>query len=580
MPPPNASAPPESPVLALARLYLSQGQTEMALRSLRVVPEAEVTDPELISAWAVLEAQAGDDSRAIALLMRARTWARPLPADLANNLGFLLQRTGQLDEALAVYEEGLAAAPADAALLTNWGLGLKVAGRLDAALAAFDRLLAVQPKSLEAWTNRGNVLADLGRQRDALAAHQQALVLAPQHPVVLCNLSSVLTQLHRGDEALAMAERALAVAPERANAWLRKGLALQNLGRSDEAVAAHERALTLQPDLAQAQQSLASLRVAGHGDATQAALAAERSLHLELERQFTAASQRIPLFRLKHDLQQAEYLAARGAPVPGLEAYLTRAQAVLARGTEGGPALLLRGDDWQVMAPYLRTPWVVEAPELAHALNPDNDWADIEQAYLRGTPEMLYIDQFLHPEALASLRRYCLESKLWLTEYQGKYLGAFANQGFVSPLHFQIARELRARMPQVFGEHPLNQLWGFKYDARLGTGIGVHADFAAVNLNFWITPDEFNLAPEAGGLKVYHAPAPQDWTFHEYNNDVSRIYRHLEQERSDCLTVPYRCNRAVLFNSTLFHETDRLEFVDRYEARRINVTYLFGRQLG
>ncbi len=579
MHPPNASAPPESSVLALARLYLSQGQTEMALRSLRVVPEAAVTDPELISAWAVLEAQAGDDSRAIALLMRARTWVRPLPADMANNLGFLLQRTGRLDEALAVYEEGLASAPTDAALLTNWGLCLKAAGRLDAALLAFDRLLAIQPKSIEAWTNRGNVVSELGDLREALLAHQQALALAPQHPVVLCNLSSVLTQLHRADEALEMAERALAVAPDRANAWLRKGLALQNLGRFDEAVTAYERALALQPDLAQAQQSLAGLRVAGQGDETQAARAAERSLHLELNRQFTSAPLPIPLFRLKHDLQQAEYLAARGAPVLGLEAYLTRAQAVLARGTEAGLALPLRGDDWQEMAPYLRAPWVVEAPALAHGLNPDNDWAGIEQAYLRGTPEMLYIDQFLHPEALASLRRYCLESKLWLKEYQGKYLGAFANQGFVSPLHFQIARELRERMPRVFGEHPLNQLWGFKYDARLGTGIGVHADFAAVNLNFWITPDEYNLAPEAGGLKVYHAPAPRDWTFHEYNNDVSRIYSYLEQQRSGCLTVPYRCNRAVLFNSALFHETDRLEFVDRYEARRINVTYLFGRQL-
>jgi len=579
MPPPNESAPSASPVLALARLYLSHGQADMALRSLRAVPEAEVSDLDLLNAWGVLEAQAGDDHRAVELLMRARALARPLPADLANNLGYLLQRTSRLDEALAVYEEGLASAPGDAALLTNQGLCLKSAGRLDSALAVFDRLLAVQPKSIEAWTNRANVLADMGKLEDALAAHQRALDLAPQHPVVLCNLSSVLSQLHRGTEALDMAERALAVAPDHATAWLRKGLALQTLDRFDEAVAAYERAVALQPDLIQAQQNLAGLLVAGHGDEAEAARAAQRSLHLELRRQFAVAPLRLPFFRLKHDLQQAEYLATRGAPVPGLDDYLKRAQAILARGAESGAALPVHGDDWQAMATYLGTPWVVEAPALAHALNPDNDWADIEAAYLRGTPEMLYIDDFLHPEALVSLRRYCLESRLWLTEYQGKYLGAFANQGFQSPLHFQIARELRERMPRVFGDNPLNQLWGFKYDARLGTGIGVHADFAAVNLNFWTTPDEYNLAPEAGGLKVYHVPAPRDWTFYEYNNDVSRIYGYLEQQRSDCLTVPYRCNRAVLFNSTLFHETDRIDFVDRYEARRINVTYLFGRQL-
>jgi hypothetical protein len=43
--------------------------------------------------------------------------------------------------------------------------------------------------------------------------------------------------------------------------------------------------------------------------------------------------------------------------------------------------------------------------------------------------------------------------------------------------------------------------------------------------------------------------------------------------------IAYRCNRAVLFNSALFHETDRIAFKDVYEGRRINMTYLFGRQL-
>ena len=43
--------------------------------------------------------------------------------------------------------------------------------------------------------------------------------------------------------------------------------------------------------------------------------------------------------------------------------------------------------------------------------------------------------------------------------------------------------------------------------------------------------------------------------------------------------MPYRCNQAVLFNSSLFHETDSLRFKEGYENRRINVTYLFGKEL-
>lgn len=573
----------EPPLLALARIYLSQGQADMALRSLRAVPPDAVNDVELLHQWGLMEVQASVPAVGVELLRRAWQLTPRPDAALANNLGYVLQMTGHWDEALGIYQAGVAQAPTDTALRTNLGLCLKQSGRLSEALAAFDALLSVHPRSVEGLCNRANVLVELGRLEDALLSNQAAHAVAPQHLTVLCNLSGVLSQLMRAEEALTLADQALALAPRHVTAWVQKGLALQNLGRFDEAVAAYQEALVLQPDHVQAQQSLTGLYVAGQADETVACSASSRSLVLEVQRQFPARSARLAWqmapFRFKHDVQQAEHLAGRGVPVPGLDRFLARAQAVLARAPLGQEPVRLLADDWQEMATYLQTPWVADTPALPHALNPDNDWRAIEEAYLSGTPEMLYIDHFLAPDALVALRRYCLESKVWLTEYRGKYLGAFANQGFISPLHVQIGREMRERMPQVFRDNPVNQLWGFKYDAKLGTGIGVHADFAAVNLNFWITPDEYNLAPEAGGLKVYHVPAPRDWNFYQYNNDVSRIYGFLKEHRSDCLTVPYRCNRAVLFNSALFHETDRIDFVDRYDARRINVTYLFGRQL-
>jgi hypothetical protein len=46
----------------------------------------------------------------------------------------------------------------------------------------------------------------------------------------------------------------------------------------------------------------------------------------------------------------------------------------------------------------------------------------------------------------------------------------------------------------------------------------------------------------------------------------------------DSLIVPYRENRAVLFESRLFHRSDAPEFAAGYENHRINLTLLFGRQ--
>ena len=135
-------------------------------------------------------------------------------------------------------------------------------------------------------------------------------------------------------------------------------------------------------------------------------------------------------------------------------------------------------------------------------------------------------------------------------------------------------------MPGVFKNHRLMEFWGFKYDAKLGKGINVHADHAQVNLNFWVTPDEFNLDPSSGGLRVYDAPAPAQWAFDDYNHNADKIYQFLREQHAGEQVVTYRCNRAVLFNSALFHETDAVHFADTYVGRRVNMTYLFGAQLG
>jgi hypothetical protein len=42
------------------------------------------------------------------------------------------------------------------------------------------------------------------------------------------------------------------------------------------------------------------------------------------------------------------------------------------------------------------------------------------------------------------------------------------------------------------------------------------------------------------------------------------------------VTVAYRQNRVVIFNSDLFHETAPFKFRKGYTNRRINLTMLFG----
>jgi tetratricopeptide (TPR) repeat protein len=573
--------------LQLAAYYHSQGQLDLARTLYEGLLKQFPREFTVLHHLGMLEAQAGRIERAAGHIGQAAQ-VRPADADVQNNLGFMLQQLGSRDaDALAAYERALALRPDDADIAINLGLLHKRLKRLPDALACFDSALQKHPSHVALWSNHGNVLQAMDRPADAVESYRRALAIEDNNAVVLCNLSNALNELGRYDQALASAEHATRAHPKHAQAWVERSNALKQLDRIAEAVASVEQAVALEPDLVQARTNLAATVLSDSVETPKVIEAGRKSLEVYLQSVYRAPALRhtglaLSAFKLKHDVQQARWLQQHGHPVPGLAPFLKTGAALLAQAKDLAVGDALRASPGEVasLQAFLSTPWLHAMPEsLPDVLNPDNDWHALEEAYLAGTPEILTIDHFLAEPALKAFQDFAHASRVWHGEYANSYLGAFANRGFNSPLHLQLARELKRRMPRVFKDYLLTQLWGFKYEPAVTRGINVHADFAKVNLNFWIAPSEHNLDPESGGLKVYDVPAPADWTFQQYNADSTRIYDFLQQHGAGCVTVPHRCNRAVLFNSALFHETDTIRFVDRYEARRVNMTYLFGQQL-
>ena len=104
----------------------------------------------------------------------------------------------------------------------------------------------------------------------------------------------------------------------------------------------------------------------------------------------------------------------------------------------------------------------------------------------------------------------------------------------------------------------------------------MHADSGAVSLNFWVTPDTANLDPETGGIIIHEIPPPQNWHMDNYHKDKILIKEFLHKTGGKTLSIPYRENRAVIFKSELFHQSDVVNFKSGYENHRINITMVFG----
>jgi tetratricopeptide (TPR) repeat protein len=284
----------------------------------------------------------------------------------------------------------------------------------------------------------------------------------------------------------------------------------------------------------------------------------------------------VPEPRLRHDYEQLELLARRGKLDSAGRDALKVLKPYYDRSGDPRTTFAPAGAEAQALKRALATHYHVPAEPFAGAALGENDYTEIEDRYF--SKRLAVIDNFLSPRALAALRVFSEEATVWKSYNRHGYVGALVAVGFSPKVLLAIAEELKRAMPRVIGDQPLLQAWGYKYDQRL-QGINMHADFAKVNVNFWLTADDACLDRESGGMVVYDLPVPKSWTFADYNTDPGRLASYVRLHGAQPLRVTHRANRCVIFDSSLIHVTDRMVFKPGYENRRMNVTLLYGQGL-
>lgn len=564
---------PDGAAVLLLKGAIAQGlgRPEEALVALTAVTGQQPGHAEAWYNQGVVLAQLNRPAEAVAAFDRALA-IQPTPAAWLMR-GTALHAQGASEQALLSYDEALKLEPGMVAALYNGGVALLALGRFEDALRVFDMVLAQNPASHEAWNNRGAALQQLGRHDAALESYERAVAQRPDYAQGWKNRGHVLTLLKRFDAAVDSYDRAVShgLGAEIADAFSGRGDVLRHRERFAEAVESYDRALALSPGSPEAWSNRAAcLQMLRRHD--EALLSIDKALALKPDHLHALAV-------------KGSLLCEQGRFAEGMECYARRAQLAYAQEPPSHPGdteAKKRHDGeqraWLASQGLAADRFHVEGGgRLAGpAINPANAQA-IAAAWAASDPKLVVIDDLLTPEALAALQRFCLGSTIWKKPYPDGYLGAMPDHGFAAPLLAQIAEELRSVFPTIFGVHGLGQWWGFKYDSRL-RGIRIHADQAAVNVNFWIAPDAANRNPANGGLVVWDRKPPLDWSSLRANGDEEAARALLAQQGARPVTVPHRANRAVIFDSDLFHETDRIEFQDGYENRRVNVTMLFGRR--
>jgi hypothetical protein len=241
-----------------------------------------------------------------------------------------------------------------------------------------------------------------------------------------------------------------------------------------------------------------------------------------------------------------------------------------------------------------RALYVPELPALQEqgVLNPALDFPALETAYRSSNPHVLVVDNLLTPEALAALQQYYQEATIFWDAYPG-YVGAHLfDGGLGNPVVAQLVQELQDKFPRLICSHRLTQAWAFKYDSEIKQPVNPHADMAAINFNLWL--DDGNLdnngtrdgsdksSSGSGGLVVYKVVPPPGTPFEVFNHNRNPLHpnahRMLRESDYANYTIAHKANRAVIFQSDLFHQSGEMRsWSPLYSKRRINLTLLFGK---
>lgn len=183
-------------------------------------------------------------------------------AETYRNVGIILAKVGQTQEAIQEFELALQLKPNMADTHCNLAVALQRTGKLEEAIGHYRQALQADPNYADAHYDLGTALVRVNRTSEAVQEWETTLRINPDHAMAQANIGVALEEAGKLEDAVAHYEQALRISPDLATVHFDLGNALVRLGRVTEAIQHYEQALRINPDYIAARNALAHLEAA------------------------------------------------------------------------------------------------------------------------------------------------------------------------------------------------------------------------------------------------------------------------------------------------------------------------------
>jgi len=246
-----------------AVLLLEADRDDEALYHLKEAIRLKSDNAEAYGNFGYLMKKQGDMEKALAFFQQAIRF-QPNSWRTENSIGFLLLHFNRTDEAISHLVKALTLDRGTIAPSIRFNLGnvMLKRGETQKAVYWYRQALAITPDHAGAWVNLGAALARLGQTQEAINSLGTGLKLNPGHAVTHNNLANLLSLTkERAAEAELHYREAIRLKPEIIPFRINYASFLTHSGRIDEAIEQYNEILRLDPKNPEAQRSL--LRISG-----------------------------------------------------------------------------------------------------------------------------------------------------------------------------------------------------------------------------------------------------------------------------------------------------------------------------
>lgn len=230
-------------------------------QAMRLASQITQTTPQEGLAWKLLGClyqQQGQLQDALAAFQQAGQRLKK-DAEVQINLANTYAMLNQPVLAVKHYRQTLKLEPGMTLAYANWASVRKEAGDLKEAELLLRRGLSVRANDGRLLFELATLLHGQGKYKEAMQYYRSAYAINPQQPVLLFNLAQACEDNANPEEALVFYKQAVTLDAGYVDAWFNLGLLHYAQGQSDAAIQAFETLLTHDPQHLRALETLAAI---------------------------------------------------------------------------------------------------------------------------------------------------------------------------------------------------------------------------------------------------------------------------------------------------------------------------------